>query len=75
MIIDRDSKPEDTVYYTAACILEIGSSDEYNIEVLYEILKALYNESLEYNIYLLSLDFLFLINKISINNEGGLRCS
>ena len=75
MIIDRDSKPEDTVYYTSACILEIGSSDEYNVEVLYEILKDQYNKSLEYNIYLLSLDFLFLINKISINNKGGLRCS
>lgn len=74
MIIDRDSKPKDTVYYTAACILEIGYSNEYNVEVLYDILRNKHNESLEYNIYLLSLNFLFLIDKISISKKGVLQC-
>lgn len=75
MIIDRDSNPKDTVYYIAACIMEVTSSNKYNVEDLYEILKERYNESLEYTIYLLSLDFLFLIDKISISKEGFLECS
>lgn len=75
MIIDRDSKPKDTVYYISACILETISSKKHNVEVLYETLKERYNDSLEYTIYLLSLDFLFLIEKISISEEGLLQCS
>ncbi|PEJ46592.1 hypothetical protein COL77_17050 [Bacillus wiedmannii] len=74
MIIDRDSNPKDTVYYNAACIMEVISSNKYNVEDLYEILKKRYNESLEYTIYLLSLDFLFLIDRILISKEGFLQC-
>ncbi|MFD3261398.1 ABC-three component system middle component 6 [Paenibacillus lentus] len=75
MIIDRDSNPKDTIYYTSACILEIVSLDKHNVEGLYETLKKRYNDSLDYTIYLLSLDFLFLIDKISISKEGFLKCS
>ncbi|MGZ9697640.1 ABC-three component system middle component 6 [Bacillus safensis] len=75
MIIDRDSNPKDTVYYISACILEIISLNKHNVEDLYETLKKRYNDSLEYTIYLLSLDFLFLIDKISISKEGFLNCS
>lgn len=75
MIIDRDSNPKDTVYYISACILEIITLNKHNVESLYEALKERYNDSLEYTIYLLSLDFLFLIDKISISKEGFLKCS
>lgn len=75
MIIDKDSSPKDTIYYTSACILEIIAYKEYNVDDLYETLKGRYNDSLEYTIYLLSLDFLFLINKITISKEGLLQCS
>lgn len=74
IIIDRDSNPKDTVYYISACILEVISSKKYNVEDLYETLKDRYNDSLDYTIYLLSLDFLFLIDKISISEEGLLQC-
>lgn len=75
MIIDRDSNPKDTVYYTAACIIEVVSSNDYSVEGLYETLKEQYNDSLDYSIFLLSLNFLFLIDKISISKEGLLKCS
>ncbi|MBM7572950.1 hypothetical protein JOC48_003482 [Aquibacillus albus] len=75
MIIDRDSNPKDTIYYISACILGVISSKKHNVEDLYETLKEQYNDSLDYTIYLLSLDFLFLIDKITINEEGVLQCS
>lgn len=75
MIIDRDSNPQDTVYYISACILEIITLKKHNVGDLYEILKGRYNDSLDYALYLLSLDFLFLINKITISEEGLLQCS
>lgn len=74
MIIDRDSNPKDTVYYIAACVIEIISSNKYNVDDLYRNLKEQYNDLLEYTIYLLSLNFLFLINKISISKEGFIKC-
>lgn len=74
IIIDRDSNPKDTVYYISSCILEVISSKKYNVEDLYETLKERYNDSLDYTIYLLSLDFLFLIDKISISEEGLIQC-
>lgn len=74
MIIDKDSNPKDTIYYIAACTIEVVSTNKYNVEDLYEILKERYNDSLDYTIYLLSLDFLFLIDKISISKEGFLEC-
>lgn len=74
MIIDRDSNPKDTVYYIAACTMEIISSNKYNVDDVFQILKERYNYSLEYTVYLLSLNFLFLINKISIGKEGFIKC-
>ena len=75
MIIDRDSNPKDTVYYIAACTMEIISLNKYkyNVDEVFNILKARYNDSLEYTVYLLSLNFLFLINKISIGKEDLLN--
>lgn len=74
MIIDRDSDPKDTIFYVAASALEILKAQELDVETLYEVLKKEYNSSLDYNIYLLSLDFLFLLNKICISEEGFLNC-
>lgn len=74
VIIDRDSNPKDTIYYIAACAIEVISSNNCSVEGLYEILKMKYNNALEYAVYLLSLNFLFLIDKISISKEGFLKC-
>lgn len=74
MIIDRDSDPKDTIFYIAASALEVIQTRNLNVENLYETLKEEYNSSLEYNIYLLALDFLFLIDKILISEEGFLKC-
>nr|WP_157822567.1 ABC-three component system middle component 6 [Staphylococcus shinii] len=74
MIIDKDSNPKDTIYYISACALKIICLNKYDLESLFELLKSKYNELLDYTTYLLSLNFLFLLNKIKINHEGVLEC-
>lgn len=74
MIIDRDSNPKDTVYYTAGCILEVLKNEESAVDKLFQILQQRFNESLDYTTYLLALDFLYLIQKIDITERGLLIC-
>lgn len=69
MIIDKDSKPQDTVYYVAACAAYVLTENKENVETLYRKVKEKYNQHLDYDIFLLSLNFLFLIKKIKFNNK------
>ncbi|UYT10394.1 ABC-three component system middle component 6 [Lactococcus garvieae] len=74
MIIDRDSRPVDTVYYTSAYILNLVSKKSYQVEKLYEELKRNCNSELDYTIFILALDFLFLLEKVDFSLEGDLIC-
>ncbi|ARF68059.1 hypothetical protein B7C51_09790 [Paenibacillus larvae subsp. pulvifaciens] len=74
MIIDKDSRPKDTVYYISGCILATLRSKSAEVDSLFELIRNKYNDSLEYSIFLLALDFLFLINKIEISEKGVLKC-
>lgn len=75
MLIDRDSKPKDTIYYISGCILSSLKSKNNEVDKLFEEIQKKYNVSLEYNLFLLALNFLFLINKVEISKKGVLSCS
>ncbi|MDD2518711.1 MAG: hypothetical protein PHG18_02355 [Bacilli bacterium] len=66
MIVNRNAKPRETIYYVSACVLkEIKVEHKIgNIELLYEKTKSKYKLNIKYNTFIHSLDFLFLINKI-----------
>lgn len=69
-IIDRDSKPQDTVYYTSACVLDILKRKGYDsIEDLRIDTEEQFDISIKYPTFISALNFLFLIDKIKINNE------
>ncbi|MEI3610191.1 ABC-three component system middle component 6 [Pseudogracilibacillus sp. SO10305] len=69
MLIDKDSKPEDTILYLSARILlklkEIGKIKIALIDELYEEI----NQKQPYFKFNLALSFLYLINKVKI--DGG----
>lgn len=69
MIIMRDKKPVDTIYYISGCILKEIKNKEKNIDKLYENIKKI-NNNLEYKDFVLSLDFLYLIKKITLNKRN-----
>lgn len=69
MLIDKDSKPQETILYLSAQILsklkEIGSINLAQIDNLYKEI----NEKQPYFKFNLAINFLYLIDKIKI--EGG----
>jgi hypothetical protein len=69
-IIDKDSKPQDTVYYVSACVLDILKHKRYDsIEDLRIDTEKKFNIDIKYATFSSALNFLFLIDKIKINNE------
>ncbi|MFI3116930.1 ABC-three component system middle component 6 [Streptococcus suis] len=74
LIIERDSIPKNTIYYISGCIIAILRREQYDVDNLFEKICDEFNESLEFTNFILSLDFLFLINKINISEKGILRC-
>lgn len=73
IILNKNEKPQNTVYYIAGCILNELSKEVYTIDELFEQLKMKYNNVLEYNIYMLAINFLFLLNKLQ-EDQGVLIC-
>lgn len=69
MLIDKDSKPEDTILYLSAQLLfKIKSHSRIKLALIEELYQEI-DEKQPYFKFSLSLSFLYLIDKIKI--EGG----
>jgi len=69
MLIDKDSKPEDTILYLSAQILlKLKKLGRINLALLESFYEEI-NEKQPYFKFNLALNFLYLINKVEI--EGG----
>lgn len=70
MLIDKDAKPADNIYYIACCIIEeLKEINKVFLDKGYSIVKEKYNPALKYTDYILALNFLYLIEKINLK-EG-----
>lgn len=74
LIIERDLKPKDTIYYLSGFILSILKEGNLNIDDLLEEIHKEYNESIDFTKLLLSLDVLYLLNKVEVSQRGVIRC-
>lgn len=74
MIIDRDSEPKDTVYYASGCILLSLSKKDADLDSLFQAVTKNYHSDMDYTIFLVALDFLFLLDKVTISKKGVLKC-
>lgn len=75
IILDKNNNPYETVYYTINLAYKyIHDNDGIDFCRLYNLINVdcLY-EGIRYNFLLLALDFLFFINKITVNDYGGLH--
>lgn len=72
MIAINDIRPENTLYYNGAIILmELQKEPIQKIEVLYYRVKMV--SQMTFSIFVLSLDWLYLINAAQINKEGEIE--
>lgn len=75
MILPRDIKPEDSLYFIGGQLLKTikkKSTKEFDLLDLYQDHT---NENYEcsFNQYLLAIDWLYLLNLVSLNEKGQLE--
>ncbi len=75
MLLPDNIHPENTIYYNGAFVLETLKLNTYNnILDLYVATKA--KKEMSFSIFVLCLDWLYLLNIAQINNKGEIRlCS
>lgn len=75
IILDKNNNPYETVYYTINLAYKyIHENDGIDICRLYNLINDDYSyEAIRYDFLLLSLDFLFCIDKITVSDYGGLH--
>lgn len=79
VIIDFDSKPNNTIFYYSGCIIYIMKNEGYlvnDLEGIFENVKKRFNSKITRDKFLLTLNYLFLIDKIVLSEDGGIQlCS
>ena len=77
ILVNKMTSPENTVYFIAAVLNgilnECGNLD-YS-ELYKALLKKIHKTKFNTNTFTLAVDFLFLLDKISINKEGRIYVS
>lgn len=74
ILLDRNNEPENTIYYISALLYGlINNNPEIDYSNLFKkLLAERNNKKINISFYSLALDFLFLLDKISIDRKGGL---
>lgn len=75
MIINKDIHPEKDIYYIGALIIDILDNSSISKIEFFSILEILNSKTkVSSNIFLLALDWLFILGIIDINNKGITKC-
>lgn len=75
MIVDKDTHPENKIYYWGALVIELLqelTSADIDYLSLYKVVKRKYGISME--LFALTLDWLFLLGAIDRSNGGIKKC-
>ena len=75
LLLDRNNEPTSTVYYLAASIYDyLGGHNATDASSLYEkVVGELVGKKVNYEFFLMALDFLFLLDRIVVDEKGGLH--
>lgn len=75
LLLDVDNEPTSTVYYLAAAAYTyIRDNDGIDFSESYKsVMKEYVGRDVRYELYNLAIDFLFLLNRISVDSRGGLH--
>jgi len=75
LLLDRNNEPTSTVYYLSALVFEyLGNHDGMDAATLYQrICSEAIGRKVRYDFFVMALDFLFLLNRIGVDEKGGLH--
>ena len=74
MLLPNNIAPEDSIYYNGAIVLDIVQR-EHRISLANLFCEVNKSKSLSFSMFLLCLEWLYLINCVSIQNEEVVLCS
>lgn len=72
LLLDKTVEPHNTVFYLSLLTYELIRNGVFEPIQLYDKVQYEIKEKLNYDFFILALDFLFLLNKININKKGEL---
>lgn len=73
MLLPDNIKPENSIYYTGAVVLKsLQTKGSQSLDDLFSDVNM--TQSMRFKVFMLSLDWLFLLNAAVINNEEVHLC-
>lgn len=77
ILLDKNNKPQNTVYYLAAISYGyLKQNGNIGLTALYKALSSKkINSKINFNFFILGIDFLFMLDKINIDKRGDLYVS
>lgn len=75
MIVDSDKHPERNIYFVGAMLLKLlfkSSNHEYDILEIFKKYNKGRKIKISFDYFLLSLDWLFILGKINLNECGNI---
>lgn len=74
ILLDRNNQPKNTVYYLSAVVyVYLRQNGNVGLIDLYEkISNTVLKRKLNFEIFSLAIDFLFLIGKVNVNKKGDI---
>lgn len=75
LLLDRNNEPTSTVYYLSASIYDyLDGNDGLDAATLYQrIMLEMVGKEVSYEFFMMALDFLFLLNRVTVDERGGLH--
>lgn len=77
LLVNKATKPEKTIYFVAALLNGIlKQKDGLDYSGLYDVaVEKLTNSKINPTVFMLALDFLYLLNKINVGKRGEIYVS
>jgi len=75
LLLDRNNEPTSTVYYLSALVFDyLVRHDGMDAATLYQhICSEVVGRKVGYDFFVMALDFLFLLDRIGVDEKGGLH--
>ncbi|WP_367292996.1 ABC-three component system middle component 6 [Lacticaseibacillus paracasei] len=70
LIVDRDSKPANTVLYVSAILSHLIKSSPLDVATLYSKFRQLNTSQAPYTTFLNALSFLYILDRIILGEDG-----
>ena len=75
LLLDRNNQPTSTVYYLAASIYDyLKTHNSIDASNLYQKITADFiSRKVNYDFFLMALDFLYLMDRVTVDKKGDLH--